>query len=140
MSGVKEAQGQRVDEVRVEEEAAIIRREVQSIIDAVIFCGKGNIASGIVKAFQEGILDIPFAPSLYNRGEVMTARDAEGAVRFLRLGKLPFDRDLREFHDHRMNDRRRSEGLVNNRSDNELVEKDVLRIARGQYESWPLYK
>ena len=94
----------------------------------------------MVKAFQEGILDIPFAPSLYNRGEVMTARDAEGAVRFLRLGKLPFDRDLREFHDHRMNDRRRSEGLVNNRSDNELVEKDVLRIARGQYESWPLYK
>ena len=140
MAGIREAQGQRVDEQRVAEEAALIGREVRAIIDGVIMCGKGNIASGIIKAFQEGVLDIPFAPSVYNRGEAMTARDCEGAVRFLRLGKLPFDRELCEFHEHRMNDRRRMEGLVNRRSDSALVERDVLRVARGQYERWPLFK
>lgn len=140
MAGIREAQGQRVDEQRVAEEAALIGREVRAIIDGVIMCGKGNIASGIIKAFQEGVLDIPFAPSVYNRGEAMTARDCEGAVRFLRLGKLPFDAELREFHEHRMNDRRRMEGLVNRRSDSALVERDVLRVARGQYERWPLFK
>ena len=140
MASVRDAREQRVDEVRVAEECAWITKEVQAIIDAVIMCGKGNIASGIVKAFQEGILDIPFAPSVYNRGEVMTARDCEGAVRFLRPGKLPFDRDLLEFHEHRMNDRRRMEGFMDRRSDHALVERDVLRVARGQYESWPLFK
>jgi methylaspartate mutase epsilon subunit len=71
----------------------------------------------------------------------MTARDCEGAVRFLRVGNLPLDRDLIAFHREKMNDRRREEGLlVEGRTDNMLVERDVLRIARGQYDSWPLYK
>lgn len=139
--GIQDAQGQRVDERRVSEESAIIEREVWALINGVIQCGKGNIASGIVKSFQEGVLDIPFAPSVHNRGKVMTARDCEGAVRFLRFGSLPFDADLKSFHTDKMNDRRRQEGLlVEGKTDNVLVERDVLRIARGQYDSWPLYK
>lgn len=140
MAGIRAARGQRVDEQRVAEESALIAREVRAILDGVIVCGKGNIASGIVKAFQEGVLDIPFAPSRFNLGEAMTARDCEGAVRFLRIGKLPFDRELREFHEHKMIERRRMEGLVNRESDSALVERDVLRVARGQYGSWPLFK
>jgi len=138
-SGIKSAQGQTVDEIRVAEESAIIEREVWAIINGVIQCGKGNVASGIVKAFQEGVLDIPFAPSVHNRGTVMTARDCDGAVRFLRLGNLPFDKDLISFHRDKMNDRRRQEGLlVEGKTDNVLVERDVLSIARGQYGGWPL--
>ena len=140
-SGIKAAQGQTVDERRVAEESAIIEREVWAIINGVIQCGKGNVASGIVKAFQEGVLDIPFAPSVHNRGTVMTARDCDGAVRFLRLGNLPFDKDLISFHTDKMNDRRRQEGLlVEGKTDNVLVERDVLSIARGQYGGWPLCK
>jgi methylaspartate mutase epsilon subunit len=140
-SGIKSAQGQTVDEIRVAEESAIIEREVWAIINGVIQCGKGNVASGIVKAFQEGVLDIPFAPSVHNRGTVMTARDCDGAVRFLRLGNLPFDKDLISFHRDKMNDRRRQEGLlVEGKTDNVLVERDVLSIARGQYGGWPLCK
>jgi methylaspartate mutase epsilon subunit len=139
--GIDSAIGQTVDMAKVEDEARIIEQEVWAIVDAVIQCGKGNVASGIVKAFQTGILDIPFAPSVHNRGQAMTARDCEGAVRFLRVGNLPLDRDLIAFHREKMNDRRREEGLlVEGRTDNMLVERDVLRIARGQYDSWPLYK
>src|SRR5690606_5918620 len=103
--------------------------------------GRGNIPSGIVRAFQEGVLDIPFAPSVHNRGEVMTARDCDGAIRFLRTGNLPLGEDLKAFHRDRMNDRRRQEGLLTEgQNDNALVERDVLFIARGQYERWPLYQ
>jgi len=140
-SGIQAARDQSVDDRRVAEECEIIEREVWAIIDGVVQCGKGNVASGIVKAFQDGVLDIPFAPSVHNRGQVMTARDCQGAVRYLRFGNLPFDRDLKAFHTDRMNDRRRRDGLlVEGKTDNVLVERDVLSIARGQYEDWPLHK
>lgn len=138
-SGIQKAPEQTLDELRIAGECEMIEKEVWAIIDGVIQCGKGNVASGIVKAFQVGMLDIPFAPSVHNRGEVMTARDCEGAVRFIRTGKLPFDKALREFHAEKMNDRRRREKMIKGKDDHVLVERDVLSIARGQYEHWPLF-
>ena len=70
----------------------------------------------------------------------MTARDTEGAVRFLSLGKLPFNRELRQFHQEKMQERRRVEGLLSEKQSYLLVERDVLQMARGQYEEWPLFK
>lgn len=72
----------------------------------------------------------------------MTARDCQYAVRFLRTGNLPFDKEIKEFHAVKMNDRRRQEGLslIKGKDDHKLVEQDVLSIARGQYEHWPLFK
>ncbi len=136
---VAEADESSADEDAIERESEVLRREVESIFESVVYCGRGDIARGVVAGFAEGLLDVPFSPSVYNRGEVMTARDAEGAVRFLRTGKLQFDRDLREFHRDRMAERRRAEGLRDDRQDYLLVEKDVMRVARGQYERWPLY-
>lgn len=127
-----------VDEEAVARECALIRQEVTAILDRVIFCGGGSVARGIVKAFREGALDIPFAPSIYNRGEVSTARDSQGAVRFLSIGKLPFDRETREFHRDRMDARRRTAGLAGSAQQYMLVEHDVLQIARGEYAGWPL--
>ena len=57
-----------------------------------------DIAQGVVTGFAKGLIDIPFAPSVHNRGEVMTTRDVEGAVRFLSFGNLQFDRETRQFH------------------------------------------
>ncbi len=138
MRGIAAAAEERVDEAAVQAESAVIRREVESILDAVVLCGRGSVAEGIVEAFRRGILDIPFAPSLHNRGEVATARDTEGAVRFLAFGSLPFDRDLREFHRSRMDERRRAEGGLSEAQGYLLVERDVLRIPRGEYVRWPL--
>jgi len=126
------------DEAKINEECSLIRREVQSIIDSVMYCGNGNIAEGIVKGFQKGYLDVPFSPSLYNRGEVLTARDVEGSVRFLSTGSLQFDRETQEFHRDKANERRRAEGITSERQNYLLVERDVMQIPRGQYKSWPL--
>lgn len=139
MRGLSCASEEHVDERRVTEECAIIRRETQAILDSIILCGRGAIAEGVIKGFREGFLDIPFSPSIYNRGEVMTARDVEGAVRFLSIGNLQFDRELREFHRDKMQERLKAEGLSSANQSYLLVERDVLQIARGQYERWPLF-
>ena len=93
-------------------EMALIRRETLALIEAVITLGRGDIAQGIVTAFQSGALDIPFAPSIHSRGDAMCVRDIEGAVRFLNVGKLPFDRETCQFHKEAIQERRRAEGIT----------------------------
>lgn len=119
------------------EEEAMIRREVMAIVEAVIEAGRGDVAKGVVAGFRAGLIDIPFAPSVHNHGAVMTARDLDGAIRFLDFGKLPFDREIRAYHDDKMNERRRA-SKIKPGEDYKLLEHDVLMIPRGQYEQWPL--
>ncbi len=137
MRGIAAAAGAAVDEARVAAECSVIRREVQALLDGVVLCGRGSITEGIVAAFRDGVLDIPFAPSVHNRGEAVTARDVDRAVRFLSVGKLPFCRELREFHRERMEERRRAEGVPESQA-YLLVERDVLRVPRGEHRGWPL--
>src|SRR6185369_9367484 len=127
-----------VDEVRVAEECAHIRREVEAIFDSIVWCGNGDIAQGVVTGFEKGLLDIPFSPSVHNRGEVVTMRDVDGAVRFLFPGNLKLDRETREFHQDKVSERRRAEGIQSPAQDYLLVERDVMQVARCQYERWPL--
>lgn len=127
-----------VNESHIAEECQLIRRETQAILDSVLLCGHGSFAAGVVIAFRKGYLDIPFSPSLYNRNEVLTARDTSGAVRFLSCGQLQFDRELREFHEMKMADRRQAEGIHSQQQNYLLIEQDVLQIARNEYEHWPL--
>jgi methylaspartate mutase epsilon subunit len=137
--GTKAAARQAIPETEVEEECAVIRREVRAILDSVIHCGRGSISEGIVTGFRKGFIDVPFSPSIHNRGEVMTARDVEGAVRFVSPGNLQLDRETLDFHRHKINERRRAEGLSSERQNYVLVEQDVMQIPRAQYERWPLH-
>lgn len=127
-----------VDETLVAEECQLIRRETEAILESVLLCGHGSFAAGVVTAFRKGYLDIPFSPSVHNRNEVLTARDTSGAVRFLSCGNLQFDRELREFHEMKMAERRRVEGVYSQQQNYLLIEQDVLQIARNEYEHWPL--
>ena len=127
-----------VEESHVAEEQAIIRKEVEAILESVVYCGHGDIAQGVINGFEKGYIDIPFSPSLYNRGEVLTARDNEGGVRYLSVGRLQFDLELRQFHEHLMSERRRAEGLPSRKLDYLLVERDVMQVARSNYHRWPL--
>jgi methylaspartate mutase epsilon subunit len=138
MGGAAAAAHTPIDETRVAEECSLIRREVEAILESLLLCGRGSVSEGILEGFRRGFLDIPFSPSVYNRGAVMTARDRDGAVRFLSLGNLQFGRELQDFHRSRMDERRRAEGLFSEQQNYLLVEQDVLRIPRCLYEGWPL--
>ena len=137
-SGIATAADCHVDEKRVAEECALIKREVESIFESIVVCGHGDIAQGVVTGFQKGFIDIPFAPSVHNRGEVMTTRDVEGAVRFLSAGNLQLDRETRQFHDDKVSERRRAEGIHSRLQDPILVERDVMQVACCRYDHWPL--
>ncbi|HYV13613.1 MAG TPA: methylaspartate mutase subunit E [Pyrinomonadaceae bacterium] len=137
-SGLATAADCHVDEVRVAEECAVIRREVEAIFESVIIAGRGDVAQGVVTGFQKGFIDIPFSPSVHNRGEVMTTRDVEGAVRFLSFGNLQLDRETREFHADKVSERRLSEGIHSRLQDPILVERDVMQVACCRYDRWPL--
>lgn len=109
-------------------ESEIIMQETRCILDKVEELGKGDYAVGTVAAFEAGVIDIPFAPSRYNAGKVMPARDNTGAIRFLETGNLPFTPDLIDFHRRKLEERAKYE----KRSVSfQMVIDDVYAIGKG---------
>ncbi len=87
-----------------------IKREVRCILEKTLELGDGDIAVGTVRAFQAGVIDVPFAPSRINAGKIMPARDHYGAVRMLDCGNLPFTQDIIDFHQEKIAERAGKEG------------------------------
>lgn len=86
-------------------ESAIIKEEVECILSKVEELGKGDYVQGTIAAFEAGVIDIPFAPSKYNAGKLMPARDNTGAVRLLDVGNIPLTPDLKAFHRSKLEER-----------------------------------
>ena len=105
-----------------------IEIEIDSLMDNIIKAGKGDIARGIVEAFKGGIIDVPFAPSKYNAGKILPARDNQGYVRILEFGNLGFDETIKEFHKSKILERIEYE----NRSYNfDLTVDDIYAVSMG---------
>lgn len=90
-----------------EDECEIIDAEVACIMDSVLRLGKGDVAVGTINAFKAGVLDVPYAPSVFNKGKVKVMKDVEGAVRFLDVGNLPFDEKIIRFHEKKVKERQK---------------------------------
>jgi methylaspartate mutase epsilon subunit len=82
-----------------------IKKEVDSILRHVLILGNNDLAVGTVKAFQNGILDIPFAPSRFNAGKLLPARDNDGCLRVLEFGNIGFDDEIKAFHRQKIKER-----------------------------------
>lgn len=120
---------QRLPDSVLAEEMSVIQAETRCILDKCFELGEGDIALGTVRAFQAGVLDVPFAPSRYNAGKIMPARDHEGAVRLLNIAGLPFTDDLKAFHREKIEKRAREE----KRSVSfQMVIDDVYAISKGR--------
>jgi len=94
----------------LETEISIIKAETKCIIDKVYDLGRGDLAQGIIIAFESGILDIPFAPSKYNLGIMIPARDNKGAVRYLDFGNVPLSKELKKYNGMKLQERANFEG------------------------------
>ena len=102
------ARGIRLDGLpEFEREKELIRREVRAIVDRVLEMGDGDVALGTVRAFEAGVLDIPWSPNRHVKSRVLPARDADGCLRILDAGLMPFPREVLEVHEERL--RRRAE-------------------------------
>ncbi|MGL5055445.1 MAG: methylaspartate mutase subunit E [Fusobacteriaceae bacterium] len=103
--------GQRLPEsAEVTAEIDQIKLETKQILDKVLELGNGDWAVGIVKAFETGVMDIPFAPSRFNAGKMMPARDNDGKIRFLEFGNVPFSAEVKAFNTAKLQERAKYEG------------------------------
>ena len=103
--------GQRLPESdALRQEMDLIKKETKCILDKVKELGNGDLAVGTVKAFEQGVLDIPFAPSIYNAGKMMPARDITGMIRYLNVGNVPFPQDIIDFNRAKLEERAKYEG------------------------------
>ena len=110
-------------------EMDIISAETRAVLDKVFELGEGDIAVGAIRAFQAGVLDVPFAPSRYNAGKILPARDNEGAVRLLECANLPFGSDLKAFHKDKIAERAKAEKRD---VSFQLVIDDIYAISKGR--------
>lgn len=92
-------------------ECEMIGREVRPIIDQVLEMGDGDVAIGTVRAFEAGVMDIPWSPNRFTKSRVMPARDLDGYLRLLSPGLMPFPKDVLDYHEEKLRKRAEKEGL-----------------------------
>ena len=120
----------------LEEEKEIIRQETRCIVDKCFELGNGDIAVGVCRAVQAGVLDVPFAPCRANAGLMLPCRDNDGAIRILDVGNLPFNKDLIDFHAAKIAERAKYE---NRKASFQMVVDDVYSIGKGRLVGRPKY-
>ena len=112
----------------LEDEKEIIRQETRAIVDKCFELGNGDIALGVCRGVTSGALDVPFAPCRFNAGQMLPARDNNGAVRILNFGNLPFSQELKDFHIAKIEERANYE---KRKASFQMVIDDVYAIGKG---------
>ncbi|MBI3965460.1 MAG: methylaspartate mutase subunit E, partial [Chloroflexi bacterium] len=107
------------------QERAQISRETRAILDRVLELGDGDVAAGTVRGIESGVVEICFSPHRSNAGRALGMNDAQGAVRFLDCGNLPFDGETREYHREKVEARVKDAG----RPSYELMLDDVYAVS-----------
>jgi methylaspartate mutase epsilon subunit len=113
----------------IEREIDLIKREVRAVMGKVFELGRGDVARGAVRAFEAGVMDIPFAPAACNAGKLMPVRDNEGAVRIFNAGQSPLPEDVMIFHREKIAERARAE---QRESSFHMVVDDIYAISKGR--------
>ncbi len=110
-------------------EMMIISAETRCIVDKCFELGEGDLAVGVVRAFQAGVIDIPFAPSKLNAGKMLPARDNEGAIRILNAANVPLSKELIDFNKEKIEERAQAEKRD---ASFQMVIDDVYSISKGK--------
>lgn len=119
---------QNFSSLELEKETEIITQETKSILDNIIGKSGGDLKSDIILAFEKGILDIPFAPSIYNKGKMMPARDSEGMVRYLTFGEIPLTEELKKYNLDKLKIRAQKEKIELNY---QMTVQDISKFGQG---------
>lgn len=105
-----------------------IKKEVDSLIEAVVRVGKGDLVQGVIKAFKIGLIDVPFAPSEMNNGKILPARDIDGKIRILEFGNLAFTQEIKDFHMNKLQERAKKQ---NRQLEIQMVIDDIYAVSEG---------
>ena len=127
---------QTFSDTRLEDEKEIIRQETRAIVDKCFELGNGDIAVGVCRGVEAGVLDVPFAPCRANAGIMLPCRDNDGAVRILKVGNLPFSKELQDVHREKIEERANAE---KRKASFQMVIDDVYAIGKGRLVGRPKY-
>ena len=127
---------QSFNDSHLSEEEEIIRAETRCIVDKCFELGNGDIAVGVCRGVEAGVLDVPFAPCRANAGLMLPCRDNNGAVRILNTGNLPFTQDLKDYHATKIYERALAE---KRKASFQMVIDDVYAIGKGRLVGRPKY-
>ena len=121
------------DNAELRSEVELIKREVHCVLDRALELGDDFVTAS-VRAFEAGIIDVPFAPAACNKGKMMPVRDNHGAVRVLDAGSVPLSEDVLKIH----------RDFVQERADYEhrapsfqMVVDDIYAIGKGKLTGRP---
>lgn len=79
-----------------------IKKEVDELMAAIFEIGDNDLAQGVIRGFDAGIIDIPFAPSQLNAGKIIPARDNEGKIRVIEFGNVGVSDEVKQFHANKL--------------------------------------
>jgi methylaspartate mutase epsilon subunit len=113
----------------IEREKQVIAREVRSILSAALGLGRGDPAAAAVAGFEAGVIDVPFAPSSFNKGKILPMRDNEGCIRIFNRGAVPLDDETAGWHRERLQERARAEGR---KVSFQMVTDDIYAVSKGR--------
>ena len=108
------------------EEEAMIELGTRAIIDRTLELGDGDLARGMIRAVEAGVIDVPFSPWVYLGNRTLVARDAQGAQRLVDPGHLPLPEKVLAYERGRMRERTSRDAITD---DLELVMEDVHYFA-----------
>ncbi len=119
-----------LDSLAIDREADLIERETRSLLEGAFALAPGrDPATAAVRAFETGALDVPFAPSVQNKGKILPMRDNEGCIRIFNKGALPLPDDIFGFHKERLAIRAKAEGRPVGL---QMVTDDIYAISKGK--------
>ncbi len=113
----------------LEEELNQIKKEVDKLMFKIVEVGKGDIVVGIIRAFENGLIDVPFAPSEQNKGAILPARDLDGKIRIFEFGNLAFDDEIKAFHHQKLQERAKKQ---NRKLDIQMTIDDIYAVSSGK--------
>ena len=127
------ADQQMPDNAELRREIDLIKREVHCVLDRALELGD-DFVSAAVRAFEAGIIDVPFAPAACNKGKMMPVRDNRGAVRVLDAGNVPLDPEVLKIHRDFVQERADYEHRV---PSFQMVVDDIYAIGKGKLTGRP---
>ncbi len=113
----------------IADEVGIIKKEVRFLLKRLYELGEGDLFRGTAAGVREGVIDVPFAPSIYNRGRLLPVRDNDGAIRILDWGDVPMDDEVASFHREKLQER----ALFEKRKPSfQMVSDDIYAVSKGR--------
>ena len=110
-------------------EMMIISAETRCIVDKCFELGNGDLAVGTVRAFQAGVIDVPFAPSKLNAKQDAAGQRQRGSDTYSERSQRSAESGTDRFQQRK--DRRKSAGRKT-RGVFQMVIDDVYSISKGR--------